>query len=101
MIPFSWLPFLLPQALAMVLNADVLNAGRSHLWLVILAGAAVSVGGVCVQWQIPGSLFSGKPPHHSGLSAVRGKCLVIGELRLVPWALPSFPPSHAGVVELG
>lgn len=54
-----------------------------------------------MQWQIPGSLFSGKPPHHSGLSAVRGKCLVIGELRLVPWALPSFPPSHAGVVELG
>ena len=48
MIPFSWLPFLLPQALAMVLNADVLNAGRSPLWLVILAGAAVSVGGVCV-----------------------------------------------------
>lgn len=37
----------LPQALAVVLNADVGNAGRSWLWLAILASAAVSVGGVC------------------------------------------------------
>lgn len=38
----------LPQALAVVLNADAGNAGRSWLWLAILASAAVSDGGVCV-----------------------------------------------------
>lgn len=47
LITFSWLPLLLPQALAMVLNADALNAGRS-LWLVILASAAVSTQAVCL-----------------------------------------------------
>lgn len=48
MITFSWLSLLLPQALAMVLNADALNAGRSRLWLVILASAAVSARAVRV-----------------------------------------------------
>lgn len=48
MIIFSWLPLLLPQALAMVLNADALNAGRSGMWLVILASAAVSAQAVRV-----------------------------------------------------
>lgn len=47
-IIFSWPPLLLPQALAMVLNADALNAGKSGLWLVILACAAVSARAVRV-----------------------------------------------------
>lgn len=46
--PSRFLFLLLPQALAVVLNADALNAGRSRLWLAILAGAAVSIGGICV-----------------------------------------------------
>ena len=32
----------------MVLNADVLGARGCFMWLVILAGAAVSIGDVCV-----------------------------------------------------
>lgn len=39
-----FLSFPLPQALAVVLNADAGNAGRSWLWLAILARAAVSIG---------------------------------------------------------
>ena len=46
--PSTFLSLRLPQALAVVLNADALNAGGSRLWLAILASAAVSIGGVCV-----------------------------------------------------
>lgn len=47
-VPPGFLSLLQPRALAVVLNADTPNAERSHLWLVILASAAVSMGGVCV-----------------------------------------------------
>lgn len=46
--PSGVLALLLPRALAVVLNADVLNAGRSRFGLVISAGAAVSMGRGCV-----------------------------------------------------
>lgn len=47
-IVFSWPPLLLPQALAAVLNADGRDSGRSCLWLVIFASAAVIVSKVFV-----------------------------------------------------